>query len=179
MKTIASGLILITSLSLFPGGVAAQEYQGCFMRNANGTIIDLDEICRGEIEPQPTANAEGIIIPIENRLGETPVVNVTFNGENSYEMLFDPEASNTTILPAVAEALNIAPFARSNFNLSDGGTANLGLAVVNSLQAGELIVREFIVAIAPADSNIGVLGQDFVKGYEVEIKENVIELRRR
>ncbi|MEC4982991.1 MAG: retropepsin-like aspartic protease [Oscillatoria sp. PMC 1068.18] len=179
MKAIATGLILITSFSLFPGRVTAQEYPGCFLRNTNGTIIDLDEICPEEIEPPSTANFEGIIIPIKNRLGEKPVVDVTINGENSYEMLFDPESSKTTILPAVAKALNIAAFARSNFNLSGGGAANLGLAVVNSLQAGELIVPQLIVAIAPAESNISVLGQDFVKGYEVEIQENVIQLRRR
>ncbi|GGA34352.1 TIGR02281 family clan AA aspartic protease [Okeania sp. KiyG1] len=111
--------------------------------------------------------------------GGTPVIDVTFNGNQTYEMILDTGASSTLITQEMATALNILPFGQGTFTLADGKSVELGVAIVGSVSAGGLTINQLKVAIAPEEKERGLLGQNFFGNYDMTIKENVVELRAR
>ncbi|MDF0554669.1 retropepsin-like aspartic protease [Kamptonema sp. UHCC 0994] len=174
-----AGSILVYTATL-PNLTVAQEYEGCFMRNSSGKIVSLNESVCG-ITPQelsPTAANSGIFqAKIKRREGNIPVIDVTFNGKQSFEMMVDSGASGTVITPAMAKALGITPKGTVKAK-TPNGEATFQLGQVSSLQAGGLEVKNIQVAIAPT-LDIGLLGHDFFGNKDVTIKENVIEFRSR
>jgi aspartyl protease family protein len=47
------------------------------------------------------------------------------------------------------------------------------------MEADGRLKRNITVAVAPPAMPIGLLGQDFYEGYDISIKADVIEFRRR
>ncbi|MCL2932026.1 MAG: retroviral-like aspartic protease family protein, partial [Trichodesmium sp. MAG_R03] len=108
--------ILLTTLVCT--GVIAQEYPGCFMVDELGNKKDLTiSVCRlfeeelpGEVSTSsPTA---GIYqIPIKGRSpGGTLLIDVTFNGNQTYPMVLDTGASDTLITQEMAKTLKVIPY---------------------------------------------------------------------
>ena len=181
MKQILSTSILVTGMVLSSSFVPTQAQQSCFLQGANGQNIDLGHLCGGggSNGSQPSASPKtGVFtVPIKRRHSGIPVVDVTFNGRHTFEMLFDTGASGITISTDMADAMGLEAQAGA-FSQTAGGVVPIGLSTVSSVQAGELTSSDLQVAINPALPN-GLLGQTFYGHYDVVIKQDTIELRTR
>ena len=121
---------------------------------------------------------------LKRRVAGIPVVDVIFNGDKSFEMLLDTGASITLITPNMATALSVEPFDTAKTTVASGEEIEVGIARVSSIQAGNLIVGQTEVTIAPEEAEeglggMGLLGQNFFGNYDVTIKENFVEFRLR
>ncbi|NEQ76682.1 MAG: hypothetical protein F6K23_28800 [Okeania sp. SIO2C9] len=181
-------LLSITGFGLgYSAAAIAQEYPGCFLLDEFGNRRDLTiSVCGLFPEELPeevstsSTVAEGIYeIPIKSRRGGSPVIDVTFNGNQTYEMILDTGASSTLITQEMATALKVLPFDKRTFTLADGKNVELGIGIVSSISAGGLTINQFNVAVAPPDKEKGLLGQNFFGSYDMTIKEDVVELRAR
>lgn len=135
------------------------------------------------------SNPDFFFLPIKGRLGTIPVVEVSFNDKDKFLMLFDTGASRTLITQKIASTLGVAPQGLALVGLADGSTKLLSTTKVKSIEADGRVKRDLEVALAPSKngeqkeaksnlSSLGLLGQDFVSGYDVTIKSNVIEFQR-
>ncbi len=118
-------------------------------------------------------------VPIVRRAGGTPVINVTFNGGQQFDMILDTGASGTLVTPAMATALNLTPAGQTRVNTANSRNVTLSLGYVNSIQVGGAIAQNVLVAISGPELSIGLLGQDFFGHYDVTIRQNEVELRAR
>lgn len=176
--------ILLTTLVCT--AVIAQEYPGCFMVDDLGNKKDLtisvcgllQEELPGEVSTSsPTA---GIYqIPIKSRRGGTPIIDVTFNGNQTYEMLLDTGATGTAITQEMADSLKVIPSARGTAKVADGRDVEFKVGVVGSISAGGLEFKQFIIGILPPLAKSPLLGQDFFGNYDMTVKEKLVELRIR
>lgn len=115
--------------------------------------------------------------PVKYRLHGIPVIDVTFNGKK-FEMLFDTGASHTLITPYMASILTL-PLVGKGVASTANGEAEFYVGLVKSMQVGSAIAQNVPVGIGAPELDIGLFGQDFYKGYEVSVKQDVVEFRRR
>lgn len=178
MKKFLSALIVITVISV-PLSTKAQERNGCFIRDSRGNTIELGHLC-GNTTPQtkPKPPSAGTFrIPIKRREGGTPIVDVTFNGKKSFEMLFDTGATETVITPDMAKILGVriegtVPVATA------GGVIQAGIGRVSSAHIGSFVVKDMTIGISP-HLPIGLLGQNFYGSHDITIKKDFIEFHIR
>jgi predicted aspartyl protease len=161
-----AGIISSTSIS------HSQSDLPCYLEDSNGNVIDLSHLC-GSGSSTPSV----IQVPIKRRLSGIPVVDVQFNGNRRFEMLFDTGASGIAITPPMAQVLNVAPEGIV-ITSTAGGKVEVPRGRVNSVAVGGIEVTNPEVTINQY-LDIGLLGQGFFGVYDVTIKENVIELRYR
>lgn len=126
----------------------------------------------GDINPQFFS------VPIKGRNGGTPIVEVTFNNLRKFDMLFDTGATGTLITLSMANTLRLKPVGVTKSVVADGAVVALAVAFVKLMEIDARLKRKLQVAIAPPAMPIGLLGQDFFKGYDITMKKNVIEFRR-
>ncbi|MEO0376154.1 MAG: retropepsin-like aspartic protease [Cyanobacteria bacterium P01_A01_bin.17] len=130
----------------------------------------------------PTAAKAGVVgqIPIKRRSAGVPVVDVTFNGRQSFEMLVDSGASFTVITRPMAKALGItgAHIVDTVRVSTANGTTQFPIVYVSSVDVGGLKSTQIPVAIAGPDMKLGLLGQDFLQKYDVLIRARQIEFSR-
>lgn len=181
----AIALFLGTGALVAIGGVRAiaQELPGCFLRTDSGKYVRLNSICvfpETQVNPAATASAgPGVYqAQIIRRQAGIPVIEVTFNENQTFEMLVDTGASGTAITPAMAEALGVIPTGRGTADTPSQRNAEFQIGSVQSIGVGGAKQLNVPVAIAPA-LETGLLGQDFFGRYDVTIKEDVIEFRER
>ncbi len=186
VKTIFWQIPSILLTTLICTAAIAQEYPGCFILDDRGKKMDLTEsVCRLfpedlSEEVSTSTTAAGIFeIPIKSRRGGSPIIDVTFNGNQTYEMVLDTGASYTLITQEMAKALKVIPFNKRTFTLADGKDVELGVGIVSSISAGGLTINQFNIVIAPSDKEIGLLGQNFFGNYDMTIKADVVELKVR
>ncbi len=181
MKQILSTSLLITGMVFSSSLVPTQAQQSCFLQGENGQNIDLGHLCGGDgsnaSQPSASPKTGVFMLPIKRRDSGIPVVDVTFNGQHTFEMLFDTGASGITISTEMADSMGLEAQAGA-FSQTAGGIVPIGLSTVSSVKAGELTSSNLQVAINPS-LPIGLLGQTFYGHYDVMIKENTIELRTR
>ncbi|MFS0514363.1 TIGR02281 family clan AA aspartic protease [Nostoc sp. UIC 10607] len=142
-----------------------------------------------DIKPLPTEQglpSSAVVIPddqevftapIKRRLGGTPIVEVTFNGQRQFEMIVDTGASGTVITQEMANTLGIVPVGKAKANTASSRAVEFPVGYVNSMALGGVIVNKVPVAIAGAELETGLLGHDFFGNYDVTIKRNVVEFR--
>lgn len=165
--------------------VAAQDHNGCFMVTSAGRSISLDKLC-GNPSPSPKSTAptsaavgtpvtNGIFrAQIKRRLGGIPVIDVTFNGNRTFEMIVDTGASGTLITLPMATALKVQIVGRVQSSIADGSTVEFPIGQIRSMSVSGAEVKDVRVAIAERMS-IGLLGHDFFNNYDVKIKRDVVE----
>jgi predicted aspartyl protease len=129
--------------------------------------------CSGETNPAFFS------IPIKGRLDGTPIVEVSFNNNQKFDMLFDTGASKTLITRSMAASLRLPLAGLGRMQVADGSVVIMPIALVKSQEIDGRFRMAVPVAVAPPAADYGLLGQDFYKGYDVAIKEDVIEFRRR
>jgi aspartyl protease family protein len=163
-------------------GSVAQAQGVCFMVDGSGNTIDLGNLCGQTEQRQPQVNANGAVrVPIKRRDGGIPVIEVTFNGDHTYEMLLDTGASVTLITQEMARDLRLAQGSGlrfTTFQMGDGSIVPMQIAQIRSVSVDRAVVNNVSVAIADGMS-IGLLGQSFFQNYDLHISQNAIEFHRR
>ncbi|MBM0742867.1 retroviral-like aspartic protease family protein [Phormidium sp. CLA17] len=154
---------------------ASAQDESCYMVNSAGRRINLGKLC-GVGKPKPNASSTKDLysVPIKRRDGGTPVIDVTFNGSQKFEMLLDTGASGTLITRSMARALQIPIVGAGQFTMADGRTIVMPLGRLNSMSIEGAQVNNVNVAIA-SDASDGLLGHDFLGNYDIKIKRDVIE----
>lgn len=116
---------------------------------------------------------------IKRRAGGTPVIDVTFNGSRTFEMIVDTGASGTVITEEMAAALKVSVVGKAKVNTASAKNVEVPLAYLNSIAIGGAVVKGVVVAIGNSALDIGLLGHDFFSDYDVTVKRNVVEFRAR
>lgn len=138
--------------------------------------VDI-EVPLPSVEPQEPLVFQAAI---ERRIGGTPVIYVTFNGDRKVEMIVDTGASGTVLTQATADALGLVPIAKAKANTASAKAVEFPIGYVNSIRVGGAVVKDVAVAIAPASVlETGLLGHDFFGNYDVTIKRDLVEFRPR
>lgn len=125
-----------------------------------------------------TPEQEVFVAPIKRRIGGTPIVTVTFNGQQQFDMIVDTGASGTVITQQMANALRVVTVGKAKANTASSKGVEFAIGYVDSMAVGGVVVNRVPVAIAGAELETGLLGHDFFGNYDVTIKRNVVEFRR-
>jgi predicted aspartyl protease len=123
-------------------------------------------------------SADLFTIPIQQKLGGVPVIEVTFNDNHPVPMLLDTGASHTLVTLTMANQLQLQPSGRSEAKTANGN-ANFQIASIDKIKFGNGEIKNVRVAIGQKDLPYGLLGHDVYDGYDITIKESSIEFRKR
>ena len=145
----------------------------CYMVTSSGKRVSLGKLCQGA-SPSRTQPRTFFEARIKRQQGGTPVIDVVFNGNRTYEMLVDTGATKTLITRTMAQSLNIPVIGAGRFTMADGRMIVMPVGRLNSLSVDGAVIRNVDVAIA-GDYAEGLLGSDFLGNYDIKIKRNVIE----
>ncbi len=145
----------------------------CFFVNSAGKIINLSTLCGTPDVKQSPKNV--FLAKIKRRLTGSPVIDVDF-GNRKFEMIVDTGATSTNITSAMAQTLGVVPAGVKRFNTVGANNVRFEVGYVKSIEIDGLLLSNVLVAIVPS-LDIGLLGQDFLGGYEITIKQDVIEFR--
>ncbi len=172
MKQFMAVLISITGVTLVHTAAIAQEADTCFMVNSSGKVINLTQLCGGTsgrtLKPSGVFQAK-----IKRRVGGTPVIDVTFNGGQKFEMLLDTGATQTTITPKMADALGLVPDGVEKAHVASGDVVEFPTGHVNSIEIDGAVLKDPVVSVGA----VPLLGQNFFGGYDVIIRRDVVEFR--
>jgi predicted aspartyl protease len=122
----------------------------------------------------PSGNQKVFQAKIKRRAGGTPVIDVVFNGNKTFEMIVDTGASGTLITQRMATALGVRRVGTARAGIADGSIVEFPIGVVRSIRVGGAAIQNVEVAIA-RQMEIGLLGHDFFGNYDVKIKKDVVE----
>jgi len=180
MTKLFALVFLAVSLSISGSTKQSLAQSECFIQSQDGRNIDLSRLCGdGQNRTQTTPrNSNSFTLTVKRRIGGTPTVDVTFNGQHSYEMLFDTGASSTVISADMATAMGIKK-ERQIMASTAGGVVPAYLGRASSVQSGNLTHKDLVIGISDHISGLGLLGQDFFGDYDVTIKQDAIILQRR
>ncbi|BAY27536.1 hypothetical protein NIES2100_73610 [Calothrix sp. NIES-2100] len=151
----------------------AEDPGSCFMVTSSGKTISLGTLCGAT-----PIDSRVFRVPIKRRMGKTPVLDVTFNQEQTFEMILDTGASSTLITLKMANALKLQPTGKINAQIADGTEVQFVTSKVNYITVGSAVANNIEVAIAPKAA-IGLLGHDFFDNYDIKILETEVEFRHR
>ncbi len=177
------GVIVVTPtlISLaFLHRATAEDPGVCFMINSAGKTMRLTELCSKTKAPLNSAPSENKVfrVPIKRRLGGTPIIDVTFNDKQTFEMIVDTGASGTLITLGMASTLKLETTGLMKAQIADGSQVQFPTSKVNSIAVGGVIANNLEVAIAPK-AGIGLLGHDFFGNYNLTILEQEVEFHPR
>jgi aspartyl protease family protein len=144
--------------------------------------VQLEHLTRNAlVSPIQTRIQPQGFVAIKRRSNGVPVIDVTFNQRQTFEMMVDSGASLTVITRRMATALGIT--AEHVVQTITANTANgqtqMPLVYVNAMSVGGLTIDRIPVAIAGPDLETGLLGQDFLQRYDVNLRSNRIEFHHR
>lgn len=176
-------IVTLGAVGLGTPFTATAQDGSCFMVNSSGRSVNLDKLCGGSSTAPGTATVTTaprnlFQAKIKRRLGGTPVIDVTFNGNRTFEMIVDTGASSTLITRPMAAALRVPIVGRVQSAIADGSVVIFPVGQLASMSVDGAEVRNVQVAIADR-MGIGLLGHDFLSEYDVKIKRDVVEFYRR
>lgn len=122
-------------------------------------------------------STEVFSVPIKRRIGGTPIIEVTFNGSQQFEMIVDTGASGTVITQQMASSLGVVSVGKAKANTASSKAVEFSIGYVDTIEAGGVSVNKVAVAIAGSDLETGLLGHDFFGNYDLTIKRDVVEFR--
>jgi predicted aspartyl protease len=165
--------------------VGAQERDGCVV-NLPGANANLSKLCgqsggaagTGQGAAGNSANKSVFRAPIKRLSGKAPVIDVTFNGSRKFEMIVDTGADSTLITKSMARALKLPIIGNERFGLANGSIVTMPIGRLASIAVDGAVLRNVQVAIAD-DMDAGLLGHDFFGNYDVQIKKDMVEFRKR
>ena len=116
-------------------------------------------------------------IPIIERRGGTPVIEVSFNGKR-YPMILDTGASHTHIPRAMANELGIQVVGQTSVTTASSNQTVVDVGYVESVQVGNITRTNIPVSIGDTVP-IGLLGNDIYRNFDVILQVNSVEFRQR
>jgi predicted aspartyl protease len=130
--------------------------------------------------PSPTVTQQRTFYaPIVRREGNTPVIQVTFNAAQTFDMIVDTGASGTLITDRMAQLLGVVPVAATRVDTASESGVIVPLGYVNSIEVNGAKTQNVMVAIAGPQLSTGLLGHDFFGNYDVTIREHEVVFRER
>ena len=102
------------------------------------------------------------------------MIDVTFNGNQTFEMIVDTGASGTLITQRMASSLQVNPVGSVDITIADGSTVRLPAGMLTSISVDGATINNVPIVIAPS-MPIGLLGHDFFDGFDIKIKQDVVE----
>lgn len=160
-----------TSASTTPDGTAAA---------AAPSPAPSGNTASGNTSGNTSAEGDGLYLaPIIRRSGGIPVILVTFNGQYTDEMIVDTGASGTVLTQQAASNLGVEPSGEINVDTASAQNVTFSVGRVASINVEGAILENVEVAIAGPDLETGLLGNDFFKNYDVTVKSDVVEFRKR
>jgi predicted aspartyl protease len=174
----------VSEFLLSPRAIA-QESDGCFMIDSSGRRIDLGALCNRDAQqtlprsqPQPasaTTTSDGVVqVKIKRRARGTPVIDVTFNHNQTFEMILDTGASGTLITARMANSLQLQTVGVINATIADGRKVQFPVGIIGSMSVGSASVSNVPVAISD-QIDVGLLGHDFFENFDIKIKKDTVE----
>lgn len=169
-----TGLVSIVGVAHVPSSAIAQNGV-CYMVGPGGKTIDLGSMCSGDA----ATNKRVFQAKIKRRAGGTPVIDVTFNGGRTFEMIVDTGASGTVITRRMASALQVVPVRTIKADTASAVGVEFPVGYVQSIGVNGVVANKVLVAIAGPEQDIGLLGHDFFGNYDVTIKRDVVQFELR
>lgn len=165
-----TGIVLFHTAGITGTSVAnAQEAEGCFMVNSSNQMVDLSTLC-GSTKKAST-NPKVFQTKIKRRQSGVPVIDVTFNGNQKFEMLLDTGASRTMITQEMADALGVVSTSTEKAIVASGDVIDSPVGRVTSIKVSNATVKDATVFIGASP----LLGQNFFGRYDVIIRKDVVE----
>ena len=125
-----------------------------------------------------SAGSDGIYeAPIVERIHGIPVVDVIFN-DQVFPMMVDTGASGTLITPQMASALGVRPIGQVTSSTANG-VAVFDVGYVRKIEIDGAKVANVPVAVGLPDLEVGLLGHDFYRYFDILIREDVVEFHPR
>lgn len=118
-------------------------------------------------------------VPIKRRSGGTPIIEVTFNNQQTFEMIVDTGASGILITQPMATALGIVPVGIAKADTASASGVEFPVGIVESIAVDGVVVKNVPVAIAGSQLDVGLLGHEFFGNYDLVIRQNAIEFQVR
>lgn len=186
MKKIFNLLILSTILNTIPTIAYAQNQPGCFMVDAQGNPLDLSHLCGSSNtnynqgnQTYTSGRKSGIFTTkIKRRQYGIPVIDVKFDDKHTFEMMLDTGASLTMLTPAMADTLKFRQDGIVYINTPSDRKVEVPTGVLNSASVAGAVSNNIRVAIS-SSLPLGLLGQNFFGQYDITIKQDTIEFRKR
>ena len=194
MKTLSClilGTVIFNSLAI---PVLAQSRNYCYMLDENGRAIDLGYLCQKKNsssrrrrdaserdtadEIQVVSNRDVQIVPIKSRRSGIPVIDVKFNDKYTFEMMLDTGASGILITPAMSRKLRVHQAGFTYVSTPSSNYVKMPVGYVYSVGVGEFKQKNTPV-VTSYSMDMGLLGQSFFGEYDITIKSEVVEFRRR
>jgi predicted aspartyl protease len=149
--------------------------------NAPGAIVTALAPSReaSTSSARPASGSTVFFAPIVRHAGNTPVIAVTFNGSQTYEMIVDTGASGTLITPGMATSLGIRSVGETSVDTASAQGVSFSLGYVDSIEVGGAIAQNVLVAMGGPELTLGLLGHDFFGNYDITIRENEVEFQER
>ncbi|MEO0394589.1 MAG: retropepsin-like aspartic protease [Cyanobacteria bacterium P01_A01_bin.137] len=122
-------------------------------------------------------NTASAPVPIIERRGGTPVIEVTVNGRR-YPMILDTGASHTHITRAMANQLGVQVVGQASVATASDSQAVVDVGYVDSIRVGNIAQTNMPVSIGDAVP-IGLLGNDVYKNFDVILQVSSVEFRPR
>ena len=116
-------------------------------------------------------------VPIIERRGGTPVIEVSFNGR-PYPMILDTGASHTHITRSMANELGIQVVGQASVATASSSQTVVDVGYMDSIQVGGITQSNLPVSIGDAVP-IGLLGNDVYKKFDVVLQANAVEFHPR
>lgn len=123
------------------------------------------------------ALSPGASVPIIERRGGTPVIEVLFNGR-PYPMILDTGASHTHIPRTMAHELDIQVLGQAMVATASSSRVLVDVGTMPSIQVGNITRNNIPVSIGDAVP-IGLLGNDVYKDFDVVLQADSIEFQPR
>ncbi|MEM9803691.1 MAG: retropepsin-like aspartic protease [Cyanobacteria bacterium P01_D01_bin.56] len=117
------------------------------------------------------------LVPIIERHGGTPVIEVTFNGKR-YPMILDTGASHTHVPRAMANELGIQVLGQTSVTTASSNRVVVDVGAVSSIRVGNIERTNMPVSIGDTVP-IGLLGNDVYEDYDLILQANSVEFRPR
>jgi predicted aspartyl protease len=170
-----------TKVMTLVSDVSSQQLDRTLTADSGAATGNLySQFRRGPSNPgtQPPASRPGnqkvFQAKIKRRDAGTPVIDVVFNGNKTFEMIVDTGASGTLITQRMASLLGVRPVRTVRAGIADGSVVEFPMGIVRSIGVGGAAIQNVEVAIAK-QMQIGLLGHDFFGNYDVKIKKDVVE----
>lgn len=119
----------------------------------------------------------GASVPIIERRGGTPVIEVMVNGR-PYPMILDTGASHTHIPRAMANELGVQVLGQAMVATASSSRVMVDVGRVQSIKVGNITRNDIPISIGDAVP-IGLLGNDVYKDFDVVLQANSIEFQPR
>jgi clan AA aspartic protease (TIGR02281 family) len=130
-------------------------------------------------EAAPVENSQrSFSIPIIKKLEGVPIIEVTINGQERFQMMLDTGASKTLLTQGAKQKLGLQPMGSTAAKTANG-TAAFETVAIDSIQFGAGVASNLSVAVANDSMSYGLLGHDVYQGYDITLREDSVLFEKR